>query len=97
MDDKQLPIDAVDCQRDYDVHFDEDAEVQSEIRSEVYDAPEAFNPAEMRKRKLNAAEAAEEAAQILARRSLARKFLLPFVMEFRVGYKAGWVHRDHLP
>lgn len=39
-------------------------------------------------------EVAQLAAQILARRTLARRRLLPFVFEFKNGYKAGWAHKD---
>lgn len=34
------------------------------------------------------------AAEILARRELARRRFLPFVYEFKPGYQAGWVHKD---
>lgn len=32
--------------------------------------------------------------QVLLRRELARRRLLPFIQEFKVGYLAGWVHKD---
>jgi predicted phage terminase large subunit-like protein len=34
------------------------------------------------------------AKQVLLRRELARRRLLPFIQEFKVGYMAGWVHKD---
>lgn len=35
-----------------------------------------------------------DAKRILLRRELARRRLLPFIEEFKVGYQAGWVHKD---
>lgn len=59
-------------------------------RGTIFDEPEAVAI----RRKLSGAELAAEAQRVLARRQLGRKYLLPFVEEFRAGYKAGWVHRD---
>lgn len=59
-------------------------------RGSIFDEPEAVAV----RRKLSGAELVAEAQRVLARRQLGRKYLLPFVEEFRAGYKAGWVHRD---
>ena len=59
-------------------------------RGQIFDEPEAVAV----RRKLEGEELAREAQKVLARRQLGRKYLLPFVEEFRAGYKAGWVHRD---
>lgn len=39
-------------------------------------------------------EAQQNYKQVLLTRELARRRLLPFIMEFKVGYQAGWVHKD---
>ena len=36
----------------------------------------------------------KNAKQVLLRRELARRRLIPFIEEFKVGYMAGWVHKD---
>lgn len=56
-----------------------------------FDLPSGYKP-------IDAVQTFEEmkatAKQILARRELARRRLLPFIMEFKQGYHAGWVHKD---
>lgn len=70
---------------------DREPEVEDSMSHGIYDAPKEAPTA---RRQLAGAELAKAAKEILMRRELARRHLLPFVEEFRAGYKAGWVHRD---
>lgn len=42
----------------------------------------------------SAAQFHKNVKQTLLRRELARRRLLPFIQEFKIGYMAGWVHKD---
>lgn len=66
---------------------------EKDRRAEIYDQPEFEAVHDLAHKRLSPEEAAEEARKLLAMRQLARKRLLPFVMTFRPGYKAGWMHR----
>lgn len=66
---------------------------EEDRRAEIYDQPEFEAVHDLAHKRLSPEEAAEEARKLLAMRQLARKRLLPFVMTFRPGYKAGWMHR----
>ena len=64
------------------------------VEETIFDTPD-FAPIKVHAKKmLTPEQAAREAQVILAKRQLARKYLLPFVELFRPGYQAGWVHRE---
>ena len=70
---------------------DRTAKVEDPMGRAVFDEPIDMP---MGRRQLSGVELQNAAKEILVRRELARRHLLPFVEEFRAGYKAGWVHRD---
>lgn len=86
-----------DCAAKVDSEFDPsvaDAEVdrvQEYTPTDTLGIPNTYQKTDFDALRKNMAK---DAKQILLMRELARRKLLPFIMEFKAGYKAGWVHKD---
>lgn len=76
---RKMPDDSWKCPSCVEGH-----EVSDEERNEFAEQPKSAEIIDFKK----------SAQEILARRELARRRLLPFVCEFKPGYQAGWVHKD---
>lgn len=84
-----------DCKASYDSEFDPSVAEKVADRNERYTPEDDLEiPLPKYDHIAEQNDYIESAKKALVRRELARRKLLPFIIEFKAGYKAGWVHKD---